>query len=70
VHGLGVLARRVRTLVVVTVMLAATLLAPVAVPVAVIVRWIRRDDRRIEHVVSAPNVALLRRRDPVAGDLH
>jgi hypothetical protein len=40
-------------------MLVATLLAPVAVPVAVVVRWMRRDTHRIEHVVAAPNVALL-----------
>lgn len=59
-----VFGRRLRTVVVVTVMLAATLLAPVAVPVAVIVRWLRRDDHRIEHVVTAPNVALLVPRDP------
>jgi hypothetical protein len=40
-------------------MVAATLLAPVAVPVAVIVRWMQRDDPRIEQVVKAPNVRLL-----------
>jgi hypothetical protein len=32
------------------------------------VRWIRRDDHRIEHVVTAPNVRLLIPRDDrVAG---
>lgn len=50
-------------------MLAATLLAPVALPVSLIVRWMRRDDHRIEHVVSAPNVALLVPRDRSAGEV-
>jgi hypothetical protein len=52
---------------VVLAMLVATLLAPVALPVAVIVRWMRRDDHRIEHVVAAPNVALLVPRDRPRG---
>ncbi len=59
VERLGSLARQLRTALVVLVMMAATMLAPVALPVSVIVRWIRRDDRRIEHVVAAPNVSLL-----------
>jgi hypothetical protein len=57
-------ARHVRTAVVIVVMVVATLLAPVALPVSLVVRWIRRDDRRIEHVVSAPNVRLLVPREP------
>jgi hypothetical protein len=52
-------ARRARTAFVIGVMLLATLVAPVSVPVSLIVRWLRRDDRRIEHVVTAPNVRLL-----------
>ena len=52
-------ARRIRTAVVIATMLLATLVAPVAAPVAIIARWIRRDDRRIEHVITAPNVRLL-----------
>jgi hypothetical protein len=59
VKRLAVYARRIRTGVVIVSMVAATLLTPVAVPVAVIVRWMRRDDRRTEHVVTAPNVRLL-----------
>jgi hypothetical protein len=69
VEQVRVVARRVRTLVVVAVMLAATLLVPVALPVAVIVRWMRRDAHRIEHVVSAPNVALLVPRDHTRRDV-
>jgi hypothetical protein len=62
-------ARLIRTVVVVAAMLVATLLAPVALPVAVIVRWMRRDDRRIEHVVTAPNVALLFPRERPRGGI-
>jgi hypothetical protein len=69
VDRLRVLARHLRTVVVVVVMLAATLLAPVALPVSLIVRWMRRGDHRIEHVVSAPNVALLVPRDRSAGEV-
>jgi hypothetical protein len=69
VDRLRVFARHLRTVVVVVVMLAATLLAPVALPVSLIVRWMRRDDHRIEHVVSAPNVALLVPRDRSAGEV-
>jgi hypothetical protein len=53
----------VRTGLVVVAMLVATLLAPVAVPVTLIVRWMRRDQHRIEQVVEAPNVRLLIPRD-------
>ncbi len=41
------------------VMLLAAVVAPVSLPVSVVVRWLRRDDRRIEHVVTTPNVRLL-----------
>ena len=57
------LTRHVRTGLVVVAMVLATLLAPVAVPVTLIVRWIRRDEHRIERVVAAPNVRLLVPRD-------
>jgi hypothetical protein len=63
VERLRRLARHARTDLVIVAMLAATLLAPVAVPVTLIVRWMRRDDHRIEHVVAAPNVRLLVPRD-------
>jgi hypothetical protein len=63
VEWLRRLARHARTALVIVAMLLATMLAPVAVPVTLIVRWIRRDDHRIEHVVTAPNVRLLIPRD-------
>jgi hypothetical protein len=59
VERLRRLARHARTTLVIVAMLLATLLAPVAVPVTLIVRWMRRDDHRIEHVVTAPNIRLL-----------
>jgi hypothetical protein len=63
VERLRRLARHVRTALVIVAMLLATVLSPVAVPVTLIVRWMRRDDHRIEHVVTAPNVRLLVPRD-------
>jgi hypothetical protein len=63
VQRLRRLGRHARTALVVVAMLLATLLAPVAVPVTVIVRWMRRDEHRIEQVVEATNVRLLVPRD-------
>jgi hypothetical protein len=57
-------ARAARTGLVIAAMMVAAVVAPVSVPAAVVLRWLRRDDRRIEHVIAAPNVRLLPSREP------